>query len=128
MDLYHAILMDHYRHPRNRGRIENPDFTSGMHNPSCGDSICVEGRIVHDRLVQVAFEGAGCVISQAAASMFLSHSQGKDIVEIMRFDADTMVALVAIPLGPIRIKCALLAFDAMRAGILSYQASRATDA
>jgi len=69
MKFYKELLMDHFKNPRNRGRLENADFTISQFNPSCGDKISVEGIIQDGILTQVAFEGKGCVISQAAASM-----------------------------------------------------------
>ncbi len=82
MDLYQQKVMDHYRNPRNRGVFDHPDFSSDLHNPSCGDSIAVCGRVCSLSVVELAFTGSGCVISQAAASLLLESSRGKTVREL----------------------------------------------
>src|ERR1700722_11303177 len=108
MKLYQEELMDHYRFPHNKGQLEKPDFNSGHHNPSCGDSIQLQGCIYKGILTSIAFEGKGCVISQAAASMLTQEVKNKDITQILTFDASFMCALLGIELGPMRLQCALL--------------------
>lgn len=120
MILYQDILIDHYRNPRNRGPIEHPDIKSGEDNPSCGDSISMYGRVKDDVLSDVGFEGKGCVISQAAASMLTEKVRGKKLSEIMNLDAAYMRNLVGIQLGPTRVRCALLALEALQKGIQEY--------
>lgn len=120
MTLYQDILIDHYRSPRNRGALEHPDFTSGEDNPSCGDSVSMYGRVKDGILTEVSFEGKGCVISQAAASMLTEKVKGKSLTEIMTLDAAFMRNLVGIELGPTRVRCALLALEALHKGIQEY--------
>lgn len=120
MDLYQAELMDHYRHPRNQGVLEAPDFSSGSCNPSCGDSVQLMGQIKNGVVLAIRFQGKGCVISQAAASMLTQSVLNKTIQEIMALNADFMLNLVGIPLGPMRIKCALLPLEALQKGINTY--------
>lgn len=120
MDLYQAELMDHYRHPRNQGALEVPDFSSGSCNPSCGDSVQFTGHIKNGVVVAVLFQGKGCVISQAAASMLTQSVLDKTMQEIMALNADSMLKLVGIALGPMRIKCALLPLEALQKGITAY--------
>ena len=120
MNLYQDVLLDHYRNPRNRGALAHPDFQSGEDNPSCGDSINMYGRVENGRLVAVSFEGIGCVISQAAASLLTLEVIGKELHEIMKLDADFMRKLVGIELGPTRVRCALLALGALHKGIKEY--------
>jgi len=121
VNLYQDALIDHYRNPRNRGILEHADFKSGEDNPSCGDSVQLYGRVKDGRLVAVSFEGTGCVISQAAASMLTQKVLGQDLHEIMKLDADFMRALVGIELGPTRVRCALLALEALQKGVREYQ-------
>lgn len=124
MDLYQQTVMDHYRNPRNRGTIACPDFTSDLHNPSCGDSIALQGCISQGRVVQIAFQGSGCVISQAAASLLTQTCKGKEIDEIKVLDKNAILGLLGIELGPTRLKCALLALDALHQGVNSYQQNK----
>lgn len=120
MQLYQQIVMDHYRNPRNRGTVPSPDFTSAVHNPSCGDSLSMAGCIKDGIVTKLAFTGSGCVISQAAASMLVQASEGKSINELNSFDKTTLLSLLGIQLGPTRLKCALLALDALQQGLSSY--------
>lgn len=120
MNLYQDVLTDHYRNPRNRGVLEHPDFTSGEDNPSCGDSVSMYGRVKDGRLIEVSFQGTGCVISQAAASLLTQAVLGKSLDDIMKLDAAFMRTLVGIELGPTRVRCALLALEALQKGIREY--------
>jgi nitrogen fixation NifU-like protein len=110
-------LMDHYRNPRNRGTISGANVVSAVHNPSCGDTIAIEGIVTDGVLVQLAFTGSGCVISQAAASMLTEVAIGKTVAELKALDAQAMRDLVGIPLGPTRLRCALLALEALQEGL-----------
>lgn len=120
MNLYQDALIDHYRNPRNRGALQDADFESGEDNPSCGDSINIYGHVKDNRLIAVSFQGAGCVISQAAASMLTQTVIGMDLHEIMKLDANFMRQLVGIELGPTRVRCALLPLEALHKGIAEY--------
>jgi nitrogen fixation protein NifU and related proteins len=113
-ELYPPHLLDHYRNPRHWGVLENPDISSGMKNPSCGDQIQIFGRLEGDRLTAVSFIGQGCVLSQAAASLLTEAVLGKTITQIKNFSADDMQRLVAIPVGPLRRGCIMLALEALQ--------------
>jgi nitrogen fixation NifU-like protein len=120
MDIYHLEIMDHYQHPRHKGILNDPDFATRQYNPSCGDEVSMQGICQDNRLTQVAFCAKGCVISQAAASMLCAYVCNKTIDEIMNLTKDDMLALIKIPLGPIRLKCALLPLDVLKAGLEAY--------
>lgn len=117
MKLYQQLLMDHYQHPRNKGHLKNPDFTTEDYNPSCGDSCAFEGIIKNNCLVDVAFTGKGCVISQATASLLTEWALGKTVTEIMTLDAEGVQQMIGMPLGPMRLRCALLPLQVLQAGI-----------
>lgn len=85
--------MDHYRNPRNRGILPGADFTTGQYNPSCGDSIALQGKVLNGILIHLMFEGSGCVISQASASLLTEYSVGKAVEELANFDTDAYVAI-----------------------------------
>ena len=128
MKIYHDLLTDHYRNPRNKGHLKKPDFSSAQFNPSCGDSVIFEGTIRNGRIATVAFDGAGCVISQAAASLLSEVVIGKTVGEILKLDTAFMKELVGIPLGPVRLKCALLPLQALHDGINRYLSSQDNNA
>lgn len=117
MNIYHEHLMDHFRNPRNRGTLEHADFASGVHNPSCGDSVSIAGLIVDGVITTVMFEGSGCVISQGAASMLTELVMGKTVEQALALNKTTMLQLVGLELGPTRMRCALLPLEALHAGL-----------
>src|SRR4029079_5534357 len=80
--LYQEMILDHYRRPRNKGEIENPDATIVMKNPLCGDEITIQLRYEGDKVEDVGFVGRGCSISQASASMMTQLVKGKKREEI----------------------------------------------
>ncbi len=117
MNLYQQQLMDHYRNPRNVNKVNNPTFATAQHNPSCGDSISMEGVIEDGTLTQISFKGSGCVISQATASMLTQLCLGKTVSDIMALTKDDVQKLIGIDLGPMRLRCALLSLEVLQKGI-----------
>jgi nitrogen fixation NifU-like protein len=117
MNIYKELLTDHYRNPRNRGCLEGATFTSQVHNPSCGDSICIQGIIQDNHLRAVAFQGNGCVISQATASLLTEALKGKSLSEVIAFSVSDVIKLIGMPLGPVRMRCATLPLHAIQAGL-----------
>ncbi len=120
MQLYKEELLDHYRFPRHKGKLANPDFTSGQHNPSCGDQVSFEAKITNGIITEVAFEGAGCVISQATASMLAELVKDKPIQFVLDLTPSHITALIGMDLGPTRLKCALLSLYALQEGLQNY--------
>ncbi len=115
-DLYREQIIDHYQHPHNHGTIENPDITFEDSNPLCGDKIRVDMRVKDGVIEDIKFSGKGCAISQASASMLTDEIIGKPIEEIKKLDKQTILDLLGIPLGPTRIKCALLSLKVVKGG------------
>lgn len=120
MKLYQELLMDHYQNPRNKGRLENPDFSTVEYNPSCGDSVAFEGHIKNNCLTAVAFTGKGCVISQATASLLSEWAKNKTLDEIIKLTADDLQAMIGMQLGPMRLRCALLPLQVLQQGVLGF--------
>jgi nitrogen fixation NifU-like protein len=110
-DMYRQQIMDHYKNPRNYGRLEDPTFTHEGENPSCGDTIRVDVRLADDgeTIERAAFSGDGCAISQAAASMLTQRLPGTSLVELKRMDRDDVLEMLGVDISPMRIKCAVLA-------------------
>lgn len=139
-ELYREIILDHYTHPRNRGKLEGADIAVEGVNPSCGDEISLYARVRDGRLEEVRFEGRGCSISQASASMMTEAVRGKTLAAaqdlVDRFKgmmhgqpADEqqlgdLVALRGVRKFPVRIKCATLAWVALQQGLREYQAGQ----
>jgi nitrogen fixation protein NifU and related proteins len=129
--LYQEVILEHYRRPRNRGSIEEPTAEVHMRNPVCGDEIVLQILVRDGMVEEVRFSGQGCSISQASASMMTQLLKGKSVEEaealkarftqMMHGDADAakdramgdLRALSGVSRFPARIKCALLAWDAL---------------
>lgn len=120
MELYKQELLDHYRFPRHKGKLIRPDISSGHHNPSCGDHVCIEAKIADGTIVETGFDGGGCVISQAAASILAVFVLGKSIEFVQGLQSHDMLALINMDLGPTRLKCALLCLHALQSGIAAF--------
>jgi len=115
-DLYREVILDHYQNPRNYGTLEPADVSYEEDNPVCGDHIRLDLRLQDGRVAEVRFSGHGCAISQASASMLTEAIQGKTLDELKAFSKDDLLDLLGIPLGPVRIKCALLSLKVLKAG------------
>lgn len=125
MNLYHELLLDHYKYPRHKGTLENPDFSSGQYNPSCGDRIAFQGKVSDGIITQIVFEGSGCVISLATTSLLSEHVINKPLSFVQNLTAEDMLKMIGIDeLGPTRLKCVLLPLEALQEGIKAYLAAQ----
>jgi nitrogen fixation NifU-like protein len=116
-DLYRENIIDHFRHPRHKGHLDAPDVHYHDVNPFCGDEITIELKLDGDRVQEAVFDGKGCAISQAAASMLVDEIQGKTLAEVKALDKDDILEMLGIPIGPVRMKCALLSLKVLKAGV-----------
>lgn len=111
MDIYQEEILEHYRHPHNAGRLEHATIVQREHNPLCGDDLTFYIQYDEGRVTDVRFEGQGCAISQAAASMLTDEVRGMTKEEIGKLTPKDMLDLLGIELGPTRLKCALLSLQ-----------------
>ncbi len=116
MNIYQEELLDHYENPSNYGVLTNPNISHEEDNPLCGDKIRMDLMVDNGIIKEVRFSGYGCTISQAAASMLTEKIEGKSLEEIKNISRDDIMDMIGIPLGPVRIKCALLALKVLKAG------------
>jgi len=116
-ELFRENILDHYKHPRNHGILEHPDITYQDANPLCGDELRMDFKLADGRIDQVRFSGHGCSISQASASMLCESIEGKTLDEVKKISREDVLEMLGIELGPVRLKCALLALKTMKAGI-----------
>jgi nitrogen fixation NifU-like protein len=117
-DLYRAYILEHYKEPHNKGDMPNPDRFAAYANPFCGDRLQMGVRLDGDRVTEVLFNGVGCAISQASASMLTDEMQDKTLAELAAITKDDIFQMLGVPLSPARQKCALLAWEVLRKGIL----------
>ncbi len=115
-DLYRDNIIDHYQNPRNYGTLDHPDISYEDSNPVCGDEIRMDLKVQDGRVVDARFQGHGCSISQASASMLTEDIIGKTLDEVKQIDKQYILDLLGIPLGPVRLKCALLSLKVLKAG------------
>lgn len=116
MNIYQEELLDHYENPSNYGTLPDPDISHEEDNPLCGDRIRMDLMVDDGIIKEVRFSGHGCTISQAAASMLTEKIEGKSLEEIKNLSRDDIMDMIGIPLGPVRVKCALLALKVLKAG------------
>ena len=111
--IYQEIILEHYKNPHNFGSVKDPTKKTSVANPSCGDEIKMEILFKKDIVEEIKFKGQGCAISQASASILTDYVLGKSKDDLKKLDKDFMIKLLGIELGPNRIKCALLALEAL---------------
>ncbi len=116
--LYQQQILDHYKHPRNKGRLDPATFEAKESNPLCGDTVSLALRVDGaNRIEAVRFEGEGCAISQASASMLTTLLEGKTLDEAKALGADDIVKTLGIRLSEVRLQCALLSLNTLRAAL-----------
>jgi nitrogen fixation protein NifU and related proteins len=113
--MYQEIILQHYKSPRNFGSLEGAEFVGEESNPLCGDHIRIQLRLDAARgtVEQVRFDGDGCAISMASASMLTEKVKGRPMGDVMQLTRDDVLKMIGIPLSPVRIKCALTSFTAL---------------
>ncbi|MCX7643192.1 MAG: SUF system NifU family Fe-S cluster assembly protein [Armatimonadetes bacterium] len=134
--LYQEIILDHYKRPRNFGTIDNADLVAEEENPYCGDHIAVHIKTDGEKIADIRFSGRGCAISQASASMMTEKVKGMKLEEALEFAEDfrkmirgekpfppegeleDLDALRGVREFPIRIKCAVLAWDLLQRSLV----------
>lgn len=127
-DIYREIILDHYRNPRNKGKLPGADVSIHDSNPLCGDEIDMHLKVDGDKIKDVKFEGRGCAISQASASMLTEMVMGKPLTSIRDLSKDDILENIGLTsLGPARIKCALLSLKVLKLGMVKYYSDRDPD-
>jgi nitrogen fixation NifU-like protein len=131
-DLYQEIILDHYKKPRNAGRLEEPSCSASGDNPLCGDKISITVKKAGDKVEDIRWKGAGCAISTASASLMSEAIKGKSESDIHRlFDKfhamvtgkggpdglDKLEVFSGVSEFPVRVKCASLAWHTLKAAL-----------
>ena len=119
-DMYDDHILDHFESPYHKGHLPQPTCSHSDRNPICGDQVTVE-LLVDDqnRVKEAYFNGKGCAISQAAASIMCQEIEGKTIDSLKDFQAQQMLDLLKVPLTASRQKCGLLSFKVLKTMLYS---------
>jgi nitrogen fixation NifU-like protein len=117
-DLYRELIIDRFKNPLYKGKLDPHDISFEDDNPLCGDHIRIDLRVGEDgRVKEAAFDGHGCAISQASADLLVENIHGKTLEEIKKITKDDLLELLGLELGPVRLKCALLSLKVLKAGV-----------
>jgi nitrogen fixation NifU-like protein len=115
--IYRENILDHFRNPRNFGPLTGADASHTEANELCGDRIEMQVKYATDKgkqtIDEIKFQGEGCAIAVASASLLTDHVKGKSVTEVRTMDAGNITKLLGIPLTPSRLKCALLSLEAL---------------
>ena len=117
--LYREVILDHYNNPRGHGVLDPADAHADGQNPLCGDEVSIYVAFGEDgeTIEEVKFSGRGCAISQAATSMLMDMVTGKTATEVAVLDKQDLLDEIAIPLTPVRLKCALLGLTTLKVAL-----------
>ena len=107
--MYRELILEEYKHPHNKGAVEHPTHAAHVRNPLCGDELTMTLSVTNGVISDVKFQGVGCAISQAAASLFTEHIKGKKATDVLAMDEEEIVKLLGFAPNPMRMKCAVLA-------------------
>lgn len=114
-ELYQEHILDHYKHPRNKGPLPGARLQARDSNPLCGDEVTLRLNVDgSQRISEVRFEGHGCAISQASASILTTIVEGKAVPDAEALDRDAILKALGIPLSAVRLKCALLPLNVLK--------------
>ncbi len=118
-NLYRDFILEHYREPHNRGVLDPHDLHFADSNPTCGDELSMTLRLdaMRERVADVAFDGRGCAISQASASIMTDELRGMSLAEVRGMDPRDVVVALGVPIGPARLKCALLGYKVLQGAV-----------
>ena len=114
---YREYILEHYRNPRNYGKLEHPDVHAEDANPLCGDQLGMDLQVEGDVVKEVRFQGRGCAISQSAASMLSEMIEGKTIEEVKALGKEDVLDALGVPISPARTKCAFLSLRVLHRGL-----------
>ena len=123
-NLYREFILEHYRNPHNQGVLDEHDLHFADSNPTCGDEMSMTLRLddAKQRVADVAFTGRGCAISQASGSILTDELRGMSLDELRAMDPRSVIENLGVPIGPARLKCALLPYKVLQGAVIGGEA------
>ena len=123
-NLYREFILEHYRAPHNQGVLDPHDLQFADSNPTCGDEMSMTLRLddAGQHVADVAFTGRGCAISQASGSILTDTLRGLSVDELRAIDPRGVVEALGVPIGPARLKCALLPYKVLQGAVVGAEA------
>ena len=118
-NLYRDFILEHYKRPHNQGTLDPHDLHFADSNPTCGDEMSMTLRLddAKSAIADVAFDGRGCAISQASASILTDELRGQTLDEVRGMDPKHVLDELGVPIGPARLKCALLSYKVLQGAV-----------
>lgn len=117
-DLYREQILDHFKNPRQKGKIMSSDLMFEDENPLCGDFLHIDLSVDEkDIITDARFDGQGCAISMASADLLMEAIIGKSVEEVKQISKQDILDLLGIELSPVRLKCALLSLKVTKAAV-----------
>src|SRR5437763_13282793 len=113
---YREYILDHFKNPRNYGRLESPDISHEEDNPLCGDVVGMDFRVKDGVIEDIRFHGRGCAISQASASLLTERLKGLPLEQARSIAKEQVLEELGIDISPARLKCALLSLKVLKVG------------
>ncbi|MBI2629228.1 SUF system NifU family Fe-S cluster assembly protein [Candidatus Pacearchaeota archaeon] len=117
LDMYKENILDLYKYPHNFGSLKEATHSYREFNALCGDDLTISLIIKNNKIEDIKFQGTGCAISMAAASMLTDEVKGKSLEEAKNIDKDKILDMLQIPISSVRLKCALLCLDALKGAL-----------
>lgn len=117
LEIYKEHIIDLYKHPHNKGTLENPTHECLKNNPLCGDEIKIQLQIKDDKIINVKFDGVGCTISMASTSMLTDKIKEMKMKDVRELTKEDILEMLHIPISPVRLKCALLSLDTLKGAL-----------
>ena len=113
-NVYREFILDHYRNPNNKGKLDDYDLKEEGVNPHCGDKIEVFIKLENNKVTKIKHDGVGCAISQAGASLITEEVKNKSRDDILKINTKEMKGMLQIPIDYTREKCATLALNTIK--------------